>query len=80
MCFKNHIFQTRGGVRLFFDGLITTKSVKAISDKFSNYLLEIYIEQDTIFLSNIWAKCLNLQLSQILEKLNASFGEAHSSI
>lgn len=80
ICVLKIIFQTIGGVWLFFHGLITTKSVNTIADKFSDYLLETYIEKDAIFLPNIWAKYLNLQQLQILEKLNASFGEVHSSI
>jgi hypothetical protein len=66
----------------FIDDLITIKPINTNVDKFCDYLLKTYIEQDALFPPNIWAEfaATTNSCESFHAKLNASFSAAHPNI
>jgi hypothetical protein len=70
----------------FSDDLMTIKPINTNFDKFCNYFLKTYIEQDALFPPNIWAEFAATtnrttnSCESFHAKLNASFSEAHLNI
>uniref|UniRef100_A0A2S2P4T0 MULE transposase domain-containing protein n=1 Tax=Schizaphis graminum TaxID=13262 RepID=A0A2S2P4T0_SCHGA len=70
----------------FIDDLMTIKPVNTTVDKFCDYLLKTYIEQDALFPPNIWAEfaATTNRTTNSCEsyhaKLNASISAAHPNI
>jgi hypothetical protein len=70
----------------FIDDLITIKPINTNIDKFCDYLLKTYIEQDALFPPNIWAEFAAAtnrttnSCESFHAKLNASFSAAHPNI